>query len=256
MPGRLKRLLALVLVAVLCSGLTAAAEERERVPSARDVVRLFPQHQYWLTYDDCSWLCYIRLEYTTKTNTMCTSGCMIWAFVHAVEWCLQTKLDYNGGSELAQEFIDANPQPWNMPFWSDETYHNVVRAHGIEVLSELPETEEELLSLFEKTGVVVCNMGGHCTVAIGHTYFDYDQDGDEDMMLHMIDSALWSSAKKQECYAFTTGKKITYTATCAGEFWLPLDTYLKLDRLAMMPMPQEEAPAEDAEAAGDASEEG
>ena len=236
MPVWFRRLLATLLVVVICMGIIPVQAEITQVETARNVIKLFPQHRYWVSYEDCNELCFIWLKRTEKISTMCTSGCMIWAFVHAIEWCQQEKYDNKAGQRVVEEFIAADPAPWDVLFVLDENYHNVVRAQGLEVLSAPPTTEEEVSEFFQTIGAVVCNMGGHCTVAIGYDYFDYDGDGVEDMMLHFVDSALWSSAKKQEIYDFRTGKLVAYTEDCAGEFWLPRATYVNLDRLAIVPV--------------------
>lgn len=230
-----RRLLAMLLAAMLCVG--AAGAEGYYEESVTDLIRLYPQHRQ-RDYQDvmCIYLCAIPLKVTDKKSTMCTSGCMIWAFVHAVEWCRQEKLYTNEAGNLVKEFVRANNAPWDVQFVIDDCYHNVVRAHEIEVLPAPPETEEEMIAFVHKTGSVVCNMGGHCTVAMGYTYYDYDGDGDEDMMIHMLDSALWSSVVKQTIYDFETFKHLEFTTRCEGEFWLPFDVYVTLDRLAMVPV--------------------
>ena len=230
----IRRLLALGLAAVMSLG--AAGAESLYAESAADVIRLYPQHRYWVIQDMCNYLCHIPLKTTDKTSNMCTSGCMLWAFVHAVEWCRQEKLYTNEAGKLVKEFVAANNAPWDVLYVVDECYHNVVRAHDIEVMPAPPQTEQEMIRFLQRRGAVICNMGGHLAVAMGCTYFDYDHDGEKDMMLHMLDSAMWSSADKQAIYDFRTFERIPYTFVCDGEFWLPFDAYVGMDRLAIAPM--------------------
>lgn len=228
-----RRTLAMLLVLLLCCSAAATAE------SAQKVVKLFPQHRYWLGEEDCSFLCHMPLKQTEKYSTMCTSGCMIYAFVHAMEWCRQEKLTNMECKALIQEFMAADPAPWDVLYVVDERYHNVVRAHDLEVLPEPPTDPKDLIRFFRQNGAVICNMGGHCTAAIGYTYHDWDEDGEEDLMIHLLDSALWSSAKKQYIFDFETFKWLNVTWECAGECWLPYEAYVTMDRLAIRPIQPE-----------------
>ena len=226
-----RRMLTLALVPMLWGGFALAEE------SAQTVVKLFPQHRYWLSEEECTFLCHLPLQQTEKYNTMCTSGCMIYAFIHGIEWCRQERMTNMECKAMIQLFMEANPAPWDVLYVIDENYHNVVRAQGIEVLPQAPDDGKELIKLFRQHGAVICNMGGHCATAIGYTYHDYDQDGEEEMMLHMLDSALWSSANKQYIVDFNTFQWLGGTHECAGECWMPFETYQHMDRLAMRPIP-------------------
>ncbi len=226
----------LLLGALLCGIHGAQAEQTE------EIIRIYSQHRYWVSRDDCTGVCHIPLKTTTKSNDMCTSGCMIWAFVHAIEWCRQARMGTSAATALVKDFIEADAAPWDVLFVIDEDYHSVVRAHGVAVEEAPPTTEKELIRFFRRNGAVVCNMGGHCAAAIGYTYHDYDWDGEEEMMIHMVDSALWSSAAKQRIYDYASFEWIPATKVCGGEFWLPQSTYEQLDRLALAPM-QETADA-------------
>lgn len=235
MSRHFRRLLAVALAASICLSALPAQADTSTVRSAQKVIRLYPQHMQGAYPNQCHELCYIPLKVTAKNSTMCTSGCMIWAFVHAIEWCRQERYGSTECLKLVQEFIAADPAPWDVLYVIDENYHNVVRSHDLDLLDTPPTTTMELIDFFQVTGSVICNMDGHCAVAIGYTYFDYNNDGVEDMMLHMVDSALWSSARKQEIYHFKTRKRMSFTDDCAGEFWLPQTTYATMDRLAIIP---------------------
>ena len=230
----LRRLLAFGLAVVIWPS-TALAESLY-AESATDVICLYPQHRYWMRADMCSYLCTIPLKTTDKLSNMCTSGCMIWAFVHAVEWCRQEMLHTHEAGELVKEFAAANNAPWDVLYVIDDCYHKVAHRYGVVALPSAPETEEEMIAFLRKTGAVICNMGGHCAVAIGYTYHDCDADGKAEMMLHMLDSAVWSSAAKQTIYDFESFKQIESTWACEGEYWMPFSTYVTMDRLAMMPI--------------------
>ena len=235
MQGVCKRLMATLLLAVLCIGLTGAGAAVHQETSATEVIRLYPQHRYWSTDLECTYLCRIPLKVTDKQSNMCSSGCMIWAFVHAVEWCRQEKIYTAEMGNLIKEFLAENNAPWDVQYVVDDCYYGVCRAHGVEVLSEVPATQEELFAFFARHGAVICNMGGHCAVAVGYTYYDYDGDGTDDLMLHMVDSALWSSASKQTIYHFKTMQAVPSTKETSGEFWLPYTVYETMDRLALIP---------------------
>ena len=235
MPCPIRRLLATLLVVIMCTGMMPVQAESTQVQSAQRTIRLYPQHMQGAYVNQCNELCYIPLKKTEKNSTMCTSGCMIWAFVHAIQWARQERYGSTECLRLVQEFIAADPAPWEVQYVVDENYHNVVRNHDLDILSTPPTTEAELIDFFQVSGSVICNMGGHCAVAIGYSYFDYNGDSVDDMMLHMVDSALWSSARKQEIYHFKTKKRITFTEDCAGEFWFPQTTYATMDRLAIIP---------------------
>ena len=235
MPHWCRRLLALVLAAGLCMSTLCAQADTKSIQSAQRTVRLYPQHMQGTYVNQCHELCYIPLKVTAKNSTMCTSGCMIWAFAHAIQWCRQERYGSTKCLQLVQEFIAADPAPWDVLYVIDENYHNVVRNQGLEVLDTAPVTEAELINFFQDIGAVVCNIDGHCVTAIGYSYFDCNDDGVEDMMLHMLDSALWSSARKTQIYHFKTHKRLTFTDDCAGEFWMPQSTYMSLDHLAIVP---------------------
>ena len=235
MHSSFRRILSLAIVTVMCLMMLCVQAESEQVQSAQKVTRLYPQHKQGTYQSQCSELCYIPLKKTELNSTMCTSGCMIWAFVHAIEWCEQERYNFTECLQLVQEFIAADPAPWDVLYVIDENYHNVVRGRGLTILSTPPLTEEELIAFFQVKGSIICNMDGHCAVAIGYTYFDYNGDGTEDMMLHMVDSAVWSSAKKQEIYHFKNRERLIYTDDCAGEFWMPQTVYAEMDHLAIIP---------------------
>lgn len=178
------------------------------------------------------------LNTSDKNRTLSSSGCGLYAIAHAVQWLTGNKRTSSNGGELLDTLIKINNRPFD---GLGSYYTKYMQGLGIRKSSK-PSDQAGIISLFDKGGVIVGNPSGHFDLAIGYTWHDVNNDGKNDLLIHMVDSRMdasmwkWNDStqkyvwRKNNVYEFSSFKQITSSNSVSswhkgGQYWMDYNNF-------------------------------
>lgn len=160
-------------------------------------------------------------------KTMGTSGCLIFAYAHAIQWLTGRKV--SDTSLITSLISDGNrPSKVSIDYYAER---NTMTAHGlgkgsgsisVSTLKNILNGERVIIANTSFQG----NKEGHYVLAVEYVEYDVDNDGDKELLIHIVDSSVRSTyrryvaetsgdrdeghyARGYTMYDFTTFKPIT-----------------------------------------------
>ena len=218
--------------------------------SARDRIMIYDQ------YGD-GWANWTLNDGETGGNNMENSGCLIFAYAHAIQWLTGHKASRANRVALIEELIRVCDIPWGPraynPTDAQALYNaHITRRYGA-VEMPVPRSATAMEALFRRGGVMIANPGGHYIAAIGAACGDF---GGDERGIHVVDSSCqstwWRTNQnygsplydfdsrgviqdyRREGDSFVDGNVngTVLSKWSGGEYWVPLDAFgrYRLDR--------------------------
>lgn len=244
-----RRLVALVLV--LCTVLCMFENVAYAYTDANEKIFIYTQlDKSWITKETEAtkkW----NLIPLANNNHMGHGGCLIFAYVHAIQWLTGERVadPYNDTS-----LIDSLIKEHNRPAKQDLNYYadkNTMRSRG---LCQFKETvnSNTIKGLFDKGRVILFRTAykdadgkakdGHILIAVDYTERDINNDGKNELLIHLVDSAARSTYSRfvSKCYTsdyYSRGFSMYNFETFArmkepppktgGQYWVTASDFFK-----------------------------
>ena len=186
-----------------------------------------------------------KLKLGGEGNTMGTSGCLIFAYAHAIQWLTGTKVS---DTSLLTSMIKEGKYPWDygIAYYAGKA---TMKQKGLGKIDGTISTDT-LKSFFDNNHVIIANTSykenkaGHYVLAVGYTERDVDGDGNADLLIQIVDSAVRATYKRfvketSDCrakkryargynmYDFTTFKKYSsIPSEQCGQYWVKADEFI------------------------------
>ena len=216
--------------------------------SARDRIVIYDQ------YGD-GWASWPLNDGETGGNNMENSGCLIFAYAHAIQWLTGRKASWTDRAALIEELICVCDFPWGPRVYNQTDAQALYNAHILRrygaVEIPVPRSAPVLEAFFRQGGVMIANPGGHYIAAIGAAYGDFEGD-----CIHVVDSSCQSTwwrtnqnygsplydfdsrgviqgyRKEGDSPVDGTVNGTVMSRWTGGEYWVPLKTFgrYRLDR--------------------------
>lgn len=221
--------------------------------SARDRIMVYDQ------YGD-GWANWPLNDGETGGNNMENSGCLIFTYVHAIQWLTGHKTSRAGRAAPIEELIRVCDIPWGPraynPTDAQALYNaHVMRRYGV-VEIPVPRSAAALEDFFRRGGVMIANPGGHYIAAVGAAYGDFGGGNGDECCIHVVDSSCQSTwwrtnqnhgsplydfdsrgviqgyRKEGDSFVDGTVNGTVMSKWAGGEYWVPLNAFgrYRLDR--------------------------
>ncbi len=184
-------------------------------------------------------------------NTMGTSGCLIFAYAHAIQWFTNEKVT---GTSLLTSMISEGNKPWDYSI-SYYAGKSTCKSKGIYAVSG-SVTASNITSIFDKGQVILANTSfknkgkGHYILAVDYTTRDVDGDGKADTLIHVVDSAMQSTyrrvvaedsgdrnggyyARGFKMYNFSSFSAMGRPGESCGQYWIKAADFVSAMNKAM-----------------------
>jgi len=159
-------------------------------PSAFDRILVYSQY-------GSNWFEWPLNDGDSGGNNMENSGCLIFAYAHAVQWLTGNRVSPENRAGLIEEFIRVCDIPWGPRAYNPTDPQALYSAHILDqypiAQAPVPRSASATAALFRQGGVIIANPGGHYVLAVGGAYRRFEgSDGDE-YFIHIVDSSCQST---------------------------------------------------------------
>jgi len=221
--------------------------------SARDRIMVYDQ------YGD-GWASWPLNDGETGGNNMENSGCLIFAYAHAIQWLTGQKASRADRAALIKELICVCDFPWGPRAYNPTDAQALYSAHimrrygAVEI--PVPRSAPAMEELFGRGGVMIANPGGHYIAAVGAAYGDSGGGTGDEYCIHVVDSSCQSTwwrtnqnygsplyefdsrgiiqgyRKEGDSFVDGTVNGTVMSKWAGGEYWVPLNAFgrYRLDR--------------------------